>query len=137
MLFGAEAAFEAQARAVTRGLGRYLEMSAPSATGPLRALAFKPDEAHEIMIVGDPDDEDTRGLLREGHRRLLHGTVLAVTAPDAPPEDENWLLLAARPLLDDKPTAYVCRKRLCDLPVNAPTALSAQLGKLVSQVPVP
>ncbi len=103
----------------------------------LRALDFKPDEAHEIVIVGNPDDEDTWSLLHEVHRRLLHGTVLAVIAPDAPPENEKWLLLAARPLLDDKPTAYVCRKRLCNLPVNTPTELSAQLDKLVSQVSAP
>ena len=63
--------------------------------------------------------------------------MLAVIAPDAPPENEKWLLLAARPLLDDKPTAYVCRKRLCDLPVDTPAQLSVQLDKLVSQVPAP
>lgn len=137
VLFGAEAAFEAQTRGISQGLGRYLEMSAPSATGLLRALDFRPDEAHEIVIVGNPDDQDTRRLLREVYKRPLHGTVLAVIAPDAPAENETWPLLAARPLLDDKPTAYVCRKRLCDLPVNTPAALSAQLNKLVSQVPAP
>ena len=89
------------------------------------------------MIVGDPGDTDTRRLLREVHRRLLHGTVLAVIAPDAARENERWPLLAGRPLLDGKPTAYVCRKRLCKLPVNTPVALSVQLDKLVSQVPAP
>ena len=110
---------------------------APSATGLLRALDFRPDEAHEIVIVGNPDDEDTRRLLREVYKRPLRGTVLAVIAPNAPRENEAWPLLAARPLLDDKATAYVCRKRLCDLPVNTPAQLSVQLDKLVSQVPAP
>ena len=137
VLFGAEAAFEAQTRAVSRRLSRYLEVSAPSATGLLRALDFSPDEAHEIVIVGDPGNEDTRRLLREVHKRLLHGTVLAVIAPNAPQENERWPLLAGRPLLDDKPTAYVCRKRLCNWPVNRPAELSAQLDKLVSRVPAP
>jgi hypothetical protein len=50
----------------------------------LRALDFSPNEAHEIVIVGNPGDPDTRSLLREVHRRLLHGTVLAVIAPDTP-----------------------------------------------------
>ncbi len=89
------------------------------------------------MIVGDPAAADTRGLLREIHRRLLHGTVLAVIAPDAPLENAAWPLLAGRPQLDGKATAYVCRKRLCKLPVATPAALSAQLDKLVSQVPAP
>jgi uncharacterized protein YyaL (SSP411 family) len=137
VLFGAEATFEDEVRAISGRVDRYLEASAPSATGLLRALDFRPDEAHEIVIVGDPDDDDTRGLLREVHRRLLHGTVLAVIAPDAAKENERWPLLVGRPLLDGKPTAYVCRKRLCNLPVNTPAELSVQLDKLVSQVPVP
>jgi uncharacterized protein YyaL (SSP411 family) len=137
VLFGAEAAFEEQTRAVSRGLGRYLELSAASATGLLRALDFSPDEAHEIVIVGNPDDDDTRSLLREVYKRLLHGTVLAVIAPDVPRKNDKWPLLAARPLIDDKPTAYVCRKRLCDWPVNTPAELSAQLDSLVSQLPAP
>ncbi len=137
VLFGAEAAFEAETRAVSRGLGRYLEVSAPSATGLLRALDFSPNEAHEIVIVGNPNDPDTRSLLREVHKRPLHGTVLAVIAPGTPQENEEWPLLAGRPLLDDKATAYVCRKRLCDLPVDTPAQLAVQLDKLVFQVPAP
>jgi uncharacterized protein YyaL (SSP411 family) len=137
VLFGAEAAFESQTRAIAEGLGRYLEVSAPSATGLLRALDFKPDEAHEIIIVGRPNSPDTRSLLREIHGRLLHGTVLAVIAPDSPQENEMWPLLAGRPLLDDKATAYVCRKRLCNFPVDTPAQLAVQLDKLVTRVPVP
>jgi uncharacterized protein YyaL (SSP411 family) len=137
VLFGAEATFEDEVRAISGGLGGYLDVSAPTTTGLLRALDFVPNEAHEIVIVGDPGDTDTRRLLREVHRRLLHGTVLAVIAPDAARENERWPLLAGRPLLDGKPTAYVCRKRLCKLPVNTPVALSVQLDKLVSQVPAP
>ena len=137
VLYGAEAAFEEETRAITLGLGRYLDGSAAAAPGLLGALDFSPDEAHEIVIVGDPDAADTRGLLREVHKRLLHGTVLALIAPDAPPENEAWPLLAARPMLDGRATAYVCRKRLCKLPVATPAELSAQLDKLVSEAEIP
>lgn len=137
VLFGAEAAFEDQTRTIARGLGGYLETSAAFATGLLPALDFKPTEAHEIVIVGIPGDGDTRNLLREVYKRLLHGTVLAVIAPDAPRENERWPLLAARPLLNGNATAYVCKNRLCDLPVDTPHALSAQLDKLVSPMPAP
>ena len=50
---------------------------------------------------------------------------------------ERWPLLAGRPLLDGKPTAYVCRNRLCKLPANTPAQLSVQPDKLVSQAPAP
>jgi hypothetical protein len=113
------------------GLGRYLEQSAASATGLLRALDFRPGEAREIVIVGNADDEDTRELLREVYKRLLPGAVLVVIPPDAPLSNETWPLLAGRPLLEGKPTAYVCRNRLCELPVDSPAALAAQLDAII------
>jgi hypothetical protein len=143
VLFGANLEFEQQTRAMVAGLGRYLETSAALATGLLQALDFKPSDAHEIVIVGDPDDPDTRSLLREVYRRLLHATVLAVIAPGAPGDpdalrrNETWPLLEGRPLLADRATAYVCQNRLCDLPVDTPAQLSAQLDKLVVRAPAP
>ena len=131
LLFGAEAAFEQQTRAVSLGLGRYLEQSAASATGLLRALDFRPGEAREIVIVGNADDEETRDLLREVYKRLLPGAVLALIPPDAPLSNETWPLLSGRPLLDDKATAYVCRNRICELPVDSPSALAAQLDAII------
>ena len=134
-LYGPEGVVGGQARSISRGLGRYLDSSAATASGLLRALDYSPDEAYEIVIVGEPDDAATRWLLREVHKRLLHGTVLAVIAPDAPPENTAWPLLAGRPMLDDKPTAFVCRQRFCDLPVDTPAELAAQLDALVSPGP--
>jgi uncharacterized protein len=37
-------------------------------------------------------------------------------------------LLGDRPLVDDKPTAYVCRNYTCDRPVTTPELLASQLG---------
>ncbi len=140
VLFGADADFERQTGSIVAGLGRYLEGSAALATGLLQALDFEPGDAHEIVIVGHPGDPDTQSLLREVYRRLLHATVLAVIAPDTPrglDSGETWPLLAGRPLLTDRATAYVCKKRLCDLPVDTPAGLSAQLDKLVFRAPAP
>ncbi len=132
-LFGVGKALEDQARDISAGLGRYLDERAPSASALLGSLDYSPEEAHEIVIVGNPEDGDTRRLLREVYSKLLHGTVLAVIAPDAPAENETWPLLAGRPLLAGKATAYVCKNRLCDLPVDTPAELSAQLDRLVSR----
>ena len=40
-------------------------------------------------------------------------------------------LLENRPLVDGKPTAYVCRSYTCDKPVTQPDALSDQLESAV------
>ncbi len=134
--------FETQARIISQGLGRTFEDSAPALTGLLRAIEYSPIEAHEIVIVGLLEDPATGALLREVTKRLLHGTVLAVITPpnteeEAPLENERWELLASRPLMDGKPTAYVCQQRLCEWPVNTPQALAAQLDVLVSKAPTP
>ncbi len=135
VLYGAAAAIEEDARAIQLGLGRYLDTQSATATGLLRALDFQADEAHEIVIVGALGDKATQALLRQVRDTLLHGTVLAAIPPDGPTINENWPLLSARPMLDGKPTAYVCRKRLCDWPVNTAADLATQLEKLVHKPP--
>ena len=96
-------------------------------------MDFRPTEAYEIVIVGRAGAEDTEDLLDVVRKELVHGVAVAVVEPDAPPENDEWPLLARRPMMDNLATAYVCRKRLCDLPVNTATALSSQLTKLVHQ----
>jgi hypothetical protein len=134
-LYGAGTAFEAQARLLTLGVGQYLGRSAAAASGLLAALDYRPSEAHEIVIVGNREDAATRRLLREVDKRLLHGTVLALIPPDAAERNPDWPLLAARPMIDGTATAYVCKKRLCELPTNLPAELAGQLDRLVKSRP--
>jgi hypothetical protein len=131
-LYGAESVFEAPAAEMVRDLGATLDIRGAYSSGLLKALAFQPDEAHEIVIVGLLENEDTQHLLRIARRRVLHGTVLAVIPPDAELDNKAWALLSSRPQIDGKATAYVCHRRLCDLPVNQPSEFGAQLDRLVS-----
>ncbi|MFQ5624812.1 MAG: thioredoxin domain-containing protein [Paracoccaceae bacterium] len=126
-LYGAGGAVGEQANAVGQGLGRFLDAEGASAAGLLRALDYLPATAREIVIVGLPDDPATEALLDEVNRRLLRGAVVALIPPGAPEDNDAWPLLAGRPLLADKPTAYVCRNRICRLPVDTPAELGAQL----------
>ena len=132
-LFSASAEQERLASGILNNIGRYLERSAMWSTGLLRAFDFRPTEAYEIVIVGRSGSEDTEALLDVVRKELVHGVAVAVIGPDAPPENDEWPLLARRPMMDDMATAYVCQQRLCDLPVNTATALSSQLAKLVHQ----
>jgi len=62
-------------------------------------------------------------LVRTAWRRRPPGAVIVSGAPDAP----GVPLLADRPLVDGKPTAYVCRGFVCDLPVTTTDDLLARL----------
>ncbi|MBT3627387.1 MAG: hypothetical protein HN527_04775 [Rhodospirillaceae bacterium] len=127
VLFGAGRIVETEAEAIGVNLSGYLQQNAVSATGLLRALDYIPGQAREIIIVGELAGDDTKALLREIRARALYGAVVAVISPEASRLDEDWPLLAARPLLANRATAYVCRNRVCKLPVDSAEELAAQL----------
>lgn len=99
-------------------LGRY-----PLAFGQwLIALDFALADPWEVAVVGDPQAPDTRALLAvlSGYRPHQ---VLAVGLPGAPVP-----LLADRPMLAGRATAYPCRGGVCREPVADPERLRALLS---------
>jgi uncharacterized protein len=79
----------------------------------------------EVAIVGPPDDDGTRALQAEVTGRLLPAAVTLRAAPGA--GDDLSPLLADRPLVDGRPTAYVCERYTCRRPVTSPEELRSQL----------
>jgi len=79
----------------------------------------------EVAIVGDAPD-----LRREVFGRLLPAAV-AVSAPPDTGADVTPLL-AARPLVEGRATAYVCERFSCKQPVTDPTALRTQLDEALA-----
>ncbi|MGH2635280.1 MAG: thioredoxin domain-containing protein, partial [Actinomycetota bacterium] len=102
---------------------------APSGFGhALCALDLYLGPVREVAIVGDPASEATRALADEvAARRFVPNHVLAVAAPDDEASREAVALLLERPQLEGRPTAYVCERFTCKLPVTDPEALAAQL----------
>ncbi|MEW6477245.1 MAG: thioredoxin domain-containing protein [Actinomycetota bacterium] len=84
----------------------------------------------EVAVVGDPADPATAALAGEVRRRFLP-TAVAVTAPPGAGADVTPLL-ADRPLVDGKPTAYVCQHFACQRPVTDPVDLVTQLEQAAS-----
>ena len=102
---------------------------APTGFGhALQALDLSVGPAQEIAIVGPPGDPMTKALAEEVTAvRFLPNAVLAIAAPDDREAAEAVALLRERPLVDGLPTAYVCRRFACRLPVTTPAELAAQL----------
>ncbi|MFL5611658.1 MAG: thioredoxin domain-containing protein, partial [Gemmatimonadaceae bacterium] len=80
--------------------------------------------AIEVALVGDVGSERFKALERAVAAQYVPSLVLAGGSPDS---GGNVKLLADRPLLHGRPTAYVCRGYTCDRPVTEPTALAEQL----------
>ena len=79
----------------------------------------------EVAILGDLLDPQTQALISTLWAAYRPNSIAAISpfppAPGAP------ALLADRPLLDGRPSAYVCKNFVCLRPVATPEELLAQL----------
>jgi uncharacterized protein len=73
---------------------------------------------YEIAIVGGDGE-----LLETARRLAPPGAVIVAGEPDRP----GVPLLRDRPMVDGRPTGYVCRGFVCDRPVTSAADLAAQL----------
>ncbi|MFH1574876.1 MAG: thioredoxin domain-containing protein, partial [Acidobacteriota bacterium] len=64
-------------------------------------------DGREIAVAGDPDDDFTRRMLRTVFGRYLPNKVVACGLNGEP------FLLRNRPLINGRPTAYVCEGSVC------------------------
>ena len=108
-----------QALAVTAQLA----VSSPRFTGWLLAVAESwLDGPRQVAVVAEP------GVARDAMLRVAllgtaPGLVVATGSPGSPVP-----VLADRPGLDGRPTAYVCRGFVCDLPTTEHERLAEQVG---------
>jgi uncharacterized protein YyaL (SSP411 family) len=100
---------------------------APLAFGRLlAALDFHLAKPIELAIVSETAEEG-RPLVGVARRRYLPNLVLAGgSGQDAHPIP----LLADRPQVDGRPTAYLCEDFVCQRPTTEPAALAAQLDRI-------
>src|SRR5947209_119572 len=91
-----------------RSAGHWLAVAEAAVRGPL-----------QIAVACDP----SRSALLADARRLAPGGAIVVGG-----EPDSSALLAGRDRVAGADAAYVCRGRLCDLPVTRATELAAALG---------
>ncbi len=81
----------------------------------------------EVAVVGDPEDARCAELLDQLLSGWRPNSVSALRRPDT--VDETVIpLLSGRTLHNGRPTVYVCRHFVCQLPVHDGPALRAQLA---------
>jgi uncharacterized protein len=101
---------------------------APTGFGTaLCALDLIQGPATQIAIIGDPEDAMTLSLVDAALDRFQPNAVLAVASPSDEASLRGIELFADRIQLEGVPTAFVCERFACRLPVTTPEALTAQL----------
>ncbi|MFP5343504.1 MAG: thioredoxin domain-containing protein [Candidatus Limnocylindria bacterium] len=93
----------------------------------LVAVALATAEVREVAIIGDPTAPGTRALLEVVDERWRPDVLAALAPDDAAAAASAVPLLHDRVAIDGRPTAYVCRGFVCDLPVTDPDALRDRL----------
>ena len=126
-LTGSAAHRVAAERALTEPLliaGRF-----PRAAGWALAVAEAlRDGPREVAVVGPAGDPGTAALRRAALMATAPGAVVAVTDPETAIDGPVALVLD-RPLVEGRPTAYVCRQFVCEWPVTNSVELAAQLAR--------
>jgi len=112
-------------RLVRDALGR-----APTAFGhALVALDLYLGPSREVAIIGSLEHPRTRALMNEVHRERFLPNVVVAIGPQGT-VFEGPALLEDRPGVDGAPTAYVCERFSCRLPVTRPEDLAKQLADI-------
>ena len=81
----------------------------------LIASSFILGEPRELAIVGKQSGKDTGELMAAARSAYRPNLIVAVGAEEG---GDVIQLLAQRPLLDGKATAYLCRRFICERPVT-------------------
>ncbi|RZF47334.1 hypothetical protein LSTR_LSTR014375 [Laodelphax striatellus] len=93
------------------------------------ALSVHSDSLTQIIVTGSRDNADTQRLLAAAHEHYLPGGVVILADADSSSViyRHSQVIRRMKPI-DDKATAYVCRKRTCSLPVTTAQELAALLA---------
>jgi len=124
-----EAGYRDRARAALRAFAIPMRRAPRGVPVLLTALDMATRGAVEVVIAGDAGDVATRRLLSACRLTLIPGRVIAHVAGDTGPAGIAWA--QGRPPLAGRPTAYVCQRGACRLPVHDPAALRKELKRAV------
>ncbi|HEX5096788.1 MAG TPA: thioredoxin domain-containing protein [Acidimicrobiia bacterium] len=124
-------AYDTRARAWLARVGPTMASHPTAFAHSLQALERAVTPPVEVVVIGDPTNDDARALWREVTARLRPNTVVVRgAAPDPAPTTP---LLEARTLVGGAPTAYVCEGYACRQPVTDVQELRGQLDAVLGQ----
>jgi hypothetical protein len=92
----------------------------------LSAADFALGNVKQVAVLGEAQEESFQKLIQVV--RSEYRPNLVVAASPYPPKKEAPPLLAERPLINGKPSAYVCEGFVCKRPVSTTTALREELS---------
>ena len=104
-----------------------------SVAGMLAAIDFAGDTPKEIVIVTHDAASEAGELLVILRKTFVPNRIVAVVSEDATRGElaKTIPLVEGKVALHEQATAYVCERRVCDLPTTDPAVFTRQLGRVV------
>ena len=111
-----------------------LEQSPAALSEMLLALDFHLDTPKEVIIVTPRTRGQAEPFLARLRQTFLPNRVLAVVPePELAAHAKLLPLVEGKRAINGKPTAYVCEKRVCELPTSDPEVFARQIAKVEPQ----
>ncbi len=125
--------YRARAEHALKAFGAQLSGSPSSISEMLLAVDFHLDTPKEIVIVTTGPREEAEPFLAKLRRAFLPNRVLVVVPEDRIEDLDVFLpLVQAKVTQSGRATAYVCERRVCDLPTTDPEVFAAQIRRVRS-----
>jgi len=118
----AQPELEDKAAHLSRAFSSAISQSPGAHTQWMVALDFARGPSYEVVIVGDPQAEDTKAMLRTLREAFVPNKAVILRPPGTETPDITRLAEFSKDLssLNNKATAYVCRNFRCELPATEP-----------------
>ena len=127
-LFTGNDAYERHAVGILRLLRDAMTRSPLGFGHLLSAVDFYTGSPAEVVIVGDPNHDDTRELLEVVRGRFQPNRIVIAADEPKGAETGSIPLLRERTRIDGRATAYVCHRGACRMPVTMPQELERELS---------
>ncbi|MCZ6472908.1 MAG: thioredoxin domain-containing protein [SAR324 cluster bacterium] len=127
--YGVREGFDEDALRIFAGFHDHLHKAGSSFSAMLNALAFHLSPPREVAVVGDAEAADTRAMLEALATGYHPALVTAFASPRQAAQAAGLIPLLEGRATVDKPTAWVCRDMVCQLPVHNAADLRAQLAE--------
>jgi uncharacterized protein YyaL (SSP411 family) len=123
--------YEEKAASLSRAFADEVLQSPGSYTHVMIALDFALGPSYEVVIVGDPQAEDTKTMVNILGKTFVPSKVVIFRPATAKSADITRLAEFTKDLrsLNDKATAYVCRNFRCELPTTEARTMMALLNE--------
>lgn len=110
-----EVVLDAKAEQLLSSLAHLFEANPSSYSYLLCALDYSIGPSYEVLITGDQNSEDTQKIIDTLRIPYIPNKFLMLKTPDL----DNLLgYTEMMKSVEDKPTIYICRNRVCNLPMT-------------------